>query len=253
MNVLNAAGYEAYNVNRETFDEVQIALSTDLNALNLDPDCSYIIIITGDQADITLNGASSTFTHTYNGKTYLMRYFTITAADDPQYGKASTVNVLNSRVKDLIKNCLDTAISAYISSINNVLGTVASICGLSVSNFGTTQTSTLNVNCGTNWTRVYTQVWSDYDNAWLFGSCVEYVSGSAYMSGQYYSASQNKYIPVPPNAVSKTVYSSNYYNYEWRKNYAVIGYINSWIQYNAVGDVKYIYGNRTIVTHKENF
>lgn len=53
-----------------------------------------------------------------------MRTLTVTAADDPLYGKASNVNVLNSKVKTVITNCLNTAIYAYISSISTALGTV---------------------------------------------------------------------------------------------------------------------------------
>lgn len=182
-----------------------------------------------------------------------MRYFTITAADDPAYGKASSLNVLSSNSQTLIKNCLDTAISTYIYAVSSGLGTVASICGLSVSNFSTSQTSTLSMNGGTNWTREYIQVWSDYDNLWLFGSCVEYVTASSYMSGQYYSASQNKYVAVPNNTKSTTKYSSKYNDSTWRKERAVFGCLNLWIQYDLVGDVEYRYGGSTKITHRESF
>jgi len=182
-----------------------------------------------------------------------MRYFAITAADDPAYGKASTENVLKSSSRQLLINCLNTIISAYISSINSVLGTVASICGLSIDSFVQNKTHTLNMNAGTNWTRAYTQVWSEYDQAWLFCSSVEYVTASTYMSGMYYSAATNKYEPVPTNDKSEMVESTHYYNYQWRKEMAVIGYLYSWIQYDVVGDVHYKYGDRTIITHREDF
>lgn len=109
------------------------------------------------------------------------------------------------------------------------------------------------MNGGTNWTRVYTQVWSNYDQTWIFGSCVGYVTAGSYMSGQYYCASRNRYVPVPTNDRSTTRYSSEYFDYSWRKDNAALGFIYSWIQYNIVGDVQYRYGGSTKITHRENF
>ncbi|MEG0906959.1 MAG: hypothetical protein RSA85_05445 [Cellulosilyticaceae bacterium] len=48
VNMLNEVGYEAYDVNPETFDELQIVLSTDFNALGFDSSSSYIIVIEGE-------------------------------------------------------------------------------------------------------------------------------------------------------------------------------------------------------------
>lgn len=255
VRVLNEAGYEAYDVNPSTFDELQIVLATDFNALGLESSSSYIIVIEGEGNDNTAPYATagSSFTHTYGGTTYTMRYLTVTAADDPAYGKADTVDVLASSSQSAITNCLNTALSAYISAVSSPLGTVASLCGLDVSKFNTSKTSTLSLNGGSNWTRIYTQVWSTYDNAWALGSCVEYVKANAYMSGQYYSASQNKYVAVPTNAKSATAYSSNYSDTTWRKNQAAIGFNSSSIKYNTVGDAAYKYGSSTKITHRENF
>ena len=250
---VNNAGIEAYYVTGENRNEIGNELKTDLKDLGIEDNGRYIVILhTGDNECYASSGAG--FNYTYNGTSYLLRYLTLTAADNSSYGKASTVNVLSSSGRTVIQNCLDTALSIYISSISSTLGTVASICGLSISMFSTAGTSTLNMNCGTNWTRVYTQVWSSYDGRWGNGSCVEYARCSSYMSGQYYSASENSYVAVPQNGRSYTKYSSHYSDESWRKYNAVYyGYLNNWVQYDTTGAVKYYYGSALKITHSENF
>lgn len=257
INELIDSGYEAYDVNSESYDEVQEALATDLEELSVDSEGSYIIVVSGEDSQLdnadasTMSTAGSSFNYTYNGNTYKMRYLTVTAADISTYGKATTVNLLKSKI--VITNCLDTAIEAYISTLCRPLGTVASICGLSVSKFGTAEISTLNMNCGTNWTRIYTQVWDSKHKVWVSGSSVEYVSVKSYMSGLYYSASENEYVPVPTNSKSSKKYSTHQSDTSWRKKNAAIGYIHSCVYYDTVGDVSYYYGGSKKVTHKEGF
>ncbi|WP_316520655.1 hypothetical protein [Neglectibacter sp. CSJ-5] len=254
---LKASGYDAYNVNPETFEAMQEVLQTNFEDIGLDASCSYIVIVDGNDAnnangEVTPYGAGSSFNYTSGGTTYKMRYFTITAADDSGYGKASTVNLLRSASKELIQRCLDMAIIAYISAFSKTLGTVASLSGLSVSNFGTSQSSTMDLYGGTNWTRVYTQVWSDYDEAWESCSSVEYAKATSHISGQYYSASANSYVGIPYKPVSTTLYSSKYSDYEWRKSQAVNGYMHSVINYDTTGPVRYRYGSEVKITHTLN-
>ena len=254
---LNMAGIEAYDVNTQTFESVEEVLNTDFEELGLDKECSYIITVSGESDnDNELSSrltVGSSFNHTYGGTTYQLRYLTITAADDSSYGKATTVNLLNSSSETLIVNCLNTAILTTISSINTPLGVVASICGLDVSKINTARTMTLNTNCGTNWTRVHTQVYSSYDKMWLTGSSVEYVKATSTLSGQYYNKSNNIYTSVPQNPKTTTKYSSKYYDATWKKDQAVAGYKISVIKWDTVGSVQYKYGGATKVTHMANF
>ena len=73
------------------------------------------------------------------------------------------------------------------------------------------------------------------------------------MSGSYYDASTNRYDGVPESKKYDTRYSSKFNNDQWRKNYAVIGYLNSWTQWDSVGDVAYKYNGSTKITHRHNF
>lgn len=265
LSALTNAGYQAYSVTSDTFESTQKVLHTDLRELGLDEKYSYIIVITGEYPQSTISAQnhsrgvvppddpSDVFTFTYNGQTYTMRNVTVTSLDNPNFGKASTVNLLTSSSQELIKNCLNTAISAYISSFSTILGTVASICGLDISKFNTSQSSTLNLNGGTAWTRVFTQVWDTYYGAWTNGSCVEYAKASSYMSGQYYSATLNRYVSVPQDESVATLKSAYYNDYSWRKQNAVLGYLYSETRYDVTGSVKYYYGNTVKITHTENF
>ena len=149
---------------------------------------------------------------------------------------------------------MNTAISAYISAIYAPLGTVASLCGLNISNFANGQQATLNLNGGANWTRIYTLVYNENSEMWYMGSCVESVYVYSYMSGIYYDAATIKMKSVEKNEQESTKYSSYYSDLDWRKRNAVIYMLNlNGCRYDSVGDVSFYYGNIKTITLIENF
>ena len=259
VQTLQNAGYDAYDVNPDTYEILETTLNTDFSAINLDPTSSYIIVVEGEDGDVApasaVGGtAGPTFTHTSGGVTYTMRYLTVTANDNPEYGMSSYVNLLSSTSQTLIQNCLDAVIVAYIDAIAGVpLGTVASICGLSISDFAPAQRATLIMHGATNWTRKFTQVWDPNLEGWMFAACVEQVKTLSYISGDYYDATTNSYQQVPQDKVSKTKSSSHYLDYTWRKEKAVLGYLLYNTQYDLTGNVTYSYDGRIVITHRENF
>lgn len=141
-----------------------------------------------------------------------------------------------------------------ISAVSSPLGTIASICGLDVSNFGSAASSTMGLNAGSAWTRYYTQVYSSYDNAWAFCSSVEYVKCRTYMSGMYYDSKTNSMVAVPPNESSVTVFSSKYNDVTWKRQQAAIAFASgSPCISDKTGAVQYKYGSSVVITHSENF
>lgn len=234
-------------------------LNTDLREIGLDPQYSYLIIIDGNDPEChtTSRADTSAFNYTYKGVIYAMRYMYVYPGDDeadPGFSQASSVNLLTSSVENIINNCLNTAISAVISAISAPLGTVSSICGLSIDAFGASSASTLDLYGGTNWSRVYTQVYDIYDQSWMYGSSVEYVIATSKIEGQYYSRTLNKYVSVPDDEESTTTYSSNYNNFTWRKNTAVQRYLAGLpCMKDTTGHVYYKYGGSTKITHYEFF
>lgn len=111
---LNEAGYEAYDVNPDTFYSVENRLKTDLNQLGLDPSSSYIIVVSGERNSTDDTGTTSParkitdspFTYTYNGITHTMRYLTIQPTDNMNYtrhGKSISL-IEESRIPSIIQN-----------------------------------------------------------------------------------------------------------------------------------------------------
>lgn len=258
VKALNDAGYEAYNVNSDTFEEVEKALETDLEQIGLDPNSSYsyIIALSAENPEnanekVSTYGTGAQFNYTYKGKVYKLRQLTITAADDPIYGKASYVDLLKTTSQKVFENCLNTAITAYIGAYSGVLGTVASLCGFDVADFSPAGTTTLVLHGGSNWTRMYTQVLRD--TGWVSGSAVETAKANSFFSGQTYSKSGNRYVQVPQKERSVKMKSTHYLDATWRNEQAIIGSGAAWISYDSVGDVKYYYGDVVKITHRRNF
>lgn len=249
---LRDAGYMVYEVNSTNIDFVENELCTDLSSIGLDNGENYLVVVGSDVQSRTAEGE---YSYNYGGTTYTMRKMWVTAANGGSgYSQASEVNVLRSSSEDLIKNVLNTAVYAYINSYSQTLGTIASICGLNFGDFGSRQSSTLNLNAGSNWSRLYTQVYSAYDDAWRYGSCVEYVYCYTYMSGTYYNAKLNQMQKVPENENDMTYYSAKYNDQTWQNNQAAIAYnyMNP-CKYDLTGDVQYKYNNEVKITHRENF
>ncbi len=96
---LEKNGYEAYDVNPNSYDEVEANLKTDLSVMGVDANESYIIVLSSDPEEDSVsantlatplyNVLGPSFQFTYNGRTHIMRYVTITQATYPSFGSAS--------------------------------------------------------------------------------------------------------------------------------------------------------------------
>lgn len=271
---LKLAGYEAYDVNPDTYAGVEAELNTDLSDIGLDPESSYIIVISGeDTRDNGQNSAGGSsrvitlpphewegdninqFSYTYNNETYTMRFLTITAAEFSSFKKMDDYDLLYSSSASVIANCLNTAVSAYVDLMTGplMLGTVASICGLDISDFLPDETAKLVYTGCANWTRVYTQVLDPDDDSWMYASSVEYVNIVGFIDSTYYSAETNWYVSERSQEVKETVYSEYYSDTEWRKRKAVIGYLVNQTIFDHTGDVTFYYGGDDIITLRESF
>lgn len=262
---LTEAGYEAYDVNSNTFDEVEEQLSTDLEDINLNRNYSYIIVLEGESKSSNLdermfnNNVSPTsstgtsFSYTSGGTTYTMRYMTVTAADDPAFAKTSEYNLLSNPTQKALENCLNAALEIYVSAIWAPLGTISTLWGLDISDFKSPGSTRMEYIGNTNWTRVFTQVWDKTYSQWMNGSCVEYVRIRSRIDGDYYNATVNAIISFPEEEKVNIKYSNEYLDYTWRKEKAVYGFENYWTQYDLTGNIKYRHDGKVIITHYENF
>lgn len=256
---LQENGYSFFEVNCENYVIIEDELNTDFRALGLKPECSYFLVLDSGEENRMTRSSVSYFMHTYNGTTYSMRYLYIYSYDneaDPGFVQATYASVLNSASLTIINNCLNTLISAYISSVSSALGIIADICGLSIDLFGTSNSSssTMVLNGGAAWTRVYTQIYSTYDQLWVNGSSVEYAKITSFMSGLYYAKATNSLQPVPTTPTEETKYSQNYFDHTWRRNTAVQRYLNGLpCLKDIVGSISFYYGNELKFTLFESF
>lgn len=257
---LKDAGYEAYDVNKDTFTSVENTLNTDLKSMGLNPNYSYIIVVSGSADGSNFSNPNTRYgtvtnqeTYTHNGITYNLRYLKVTAADDPRFAKAGTADLLTSSNQQLIYNCLNAAVGTIISEISSVYGILLSLSGLGIEDFLPEKRAVLQLLCGTNWTLIYTQVWCKYTNDWVNGSCVEYATATSSLTGNYYDADINAYTTIPSSPNSRIQYSDKAFNPNWKRQMAVIGYLGNCIYYSVAGDVKYTHDGDVVLTHRENF
>lgn len=253
---LRENGYNAYVVNDANYEEVESLLESDFSRMGMDKDGTYLVVVENvcQDVDALANNNASEFSYSYNGTNYRLRYSYVTAAGNSGYAQSSTSNLLNSTSKTLITNCLNTAINAYISSVWAPLGTIASICGLDISKIAPNKQVTMTLNAGSNWSRVFTEVYNTYDKQWQAGSSVEYVKFKSYISGTYYDAASNSMQAVPASESSGVHYSAYYNDYTWRHQKAVLSIINGvGCKYDTTGAVKFYYGDTLKITHSENF
>lgn len=258
---LRDAGYEVFHVNEESYNSVEAELNTDLSEIGLDPQQSYLVVASGEPGENsnTVRGAATTpFTYTYNGTSYQMRYLTVSPKDseaDPKFVQSSKCDLLESSSQTIIKNVINTAISVCISSLDQhgIIGTIASIIGLDIDDFLPNAQATLGLVAMSTWTRKYTQVYSPYDNAWSFRSCVEFVNMDSTLYGYYYDVSIHDSVDVNESR-RVTMHSSQFFNNDWCKSQAAYAFESGLpCRYNLTGDAKYYYGNSVKITHRENF
>ena len=251
---LNEEGYTAYNVTSENFEEIENLLNTDLSEIGLSPQYSYIITMDPSQAPTTRATVGSSYTYNYNGTNYTLRKFTVNSTDDPLMAQASSADLLESKSLSFVCTLLNSTLyfAADIASGPFHLGTIASICGIEPFNFGAASNETLMLQAGTFWVREYVQVWSSYDQKWLYGACTESAVCQTILSGFLLNLTTGGL-----EQINKSTFgiksTSRFTDEAWKNQHAVIGYLNSYIQYDTTGNIRYKIGNKTIITHIERF
>lgn len=260
---LASAGYQAYDVNPDTYDSVENALHTDLSELGIDSAGSYIVVVSGDPENNSAvapaaivpapdyGGGGGEFEFTYGGFTYRMREITVTSNDGINYTDADSADLTDYYTDDTIESLLNTTIYTILDSLLDPipLGTILSAIGIDFFLINTRDyplTCTLHANA--TWTRVFTQVWNEPYQEWDNGSSVEYAILNSKYSGSYYSEIAYGYVDIPETRTTRLVRSVNYDNYTWRKVNAVMGYNNFRCLYDMTGDAKFYHGNELKIT-----
>ena len=261
---LTSAGYQAYDVNPDTYDSVEELLQTDLSELGIDSTGSYIVVLSGDPENNNAvapaaivpapdYGGGSGFSYTYGGVTYSMRYISVYADEGYRYAVSQDIDLIDKLSVDVseLGDLLDSVMTISLDALTEYIpvGSIMEICGLELYNFNPSMPISMTYNANTNWTRLFTQVWDNYYSKWVNASSVEYVTSQSYISGDYFDRYINGFAQVPDYKRTYTVYSEQYYNYAWRKQNAVIGFLNFACIYDTTGPVKYYHDGVLVATH----
>lgn len=256
---LRAAGYEAYNVTSSNYDSLEDSLNTNFENLGMKPDGSYIIVISGEENEICSNAnargfgdpepdlvdpGGEYFTYSYNGKTYMMRYFTVLPENNELQTNNGTVLLLEeekitSAFLSGLENVLNTGIYWAVDYVTQMpISTIGGAFGLSIVDFTEVYNALFYVDAVAKWTRTYTQIKNEY-GTWTSFSSVDYVHATFHYRGSYYDPSILDY-KSHYQQYNTYQYSTHYMDYSWRKQQAAIGYeLNSAFN-EYVGDV-YVY------------
>lgn len=280
---LNAAGYEAYNVTSDNYSTLETELKTDFAELGIDSNGSYIVVVHGEEnPDNTPNGArvvdppsyedfdggdGYTFVYTYNGKSYYMRYVTITKTNDSRLEVESLYQLSNIRfINNHVEELLDATLLAGIDEITGApISTVLDLFQNWVTDDNLTiiQPGDVSIFAETKWTREYIQVWDSSRNVWCTSQCSSYANSLAkcVFGFQDNPNTGSSDFTTGPTYSTRT-YSTQFNNKDQRKANAMFAYGRSEVSYDLVGNIKFYLvdannevvftsGNQPLFTHQE--
>ena len=275
VDTLTDAGYEAYNVTADNYESLQTELKTDFAGMGLDPDGSYIVVVSGEEtnkpaagnssrsSDTLLpphtdndlgSGGSSHFEYTYDGTTYRMRYLTVTSTTGSNMSVSSTYDLLSSvwyedAAMDIFSTTLVSAIDTMITIGKETipLGTIASLLydWATDDNYTELEPGTLTIHATTAWTAKTIQVWNSIDEKWKTAQSSAYAISRAKCVGYVYNPNINDSTWYDGIECSSTRYSPKYYETTQRLSDAVYGYNYGVIYYDRTEDIEFYLGNET--------
>ena len=238
--------------------------------MGLDPDSSYIITISGEDAEsntasginprmivpypVDREGGDGTFTHTYNGTTYTMRYITVTASDQVELGRTRAVDLFTDHSGEELIDALGRPIAIFTAltdyyGLPSVIGTTYELLTMVSPNAPLNQTASLAFTGSANWTIKYTQVFDTQEGVWKLSASVEYVTRRYSTTYAYYSSSSNQYEYVIHQGDLPTVYSDYYDDTSAVKEQAVLAFEYGGRYLNRIESVSFEYDGEVIMTH----
>lgn len=253
VDTLVEAGYEAYNVTADNYESLEAQLQTNFTAMGLEPDGSYIIVISGEEPEVSApnrgnstfgltplpgedqapdGGESTFFTYNYNNKTYNMRYVTVTPTENSALRRIDDA-ILNeelspSNVLEIIG--MTSSVVGYLSDVLNtvsILNTSVSISLLLLdllSDYTPKLTDMVRMTGGCTWTVKYTQIYDFDEHQWFLNAGVEYVTAQKYVDYNIYNPSTHLYDQERVHYDNVVIYSALYNDTELMKQRAVEAY-----------------------------
>ena len=259
VQILTDAGYEAYNVTSDNYDELEVSLQTDFAEMGLDPDGSYIVVISGENGsgrsntstrDLILpphewedpSDGDNTFLYTFRGVTYTMRFFIVTCANDSRLGTISEYNIVdtNSPTEEIL-NIIDAVFWCGVGStmgiVADVFSLVADLCA--DGNYSELNAKGLTIRASTAWVYDHIQVWNASENSWHTAQRSAYAISSVNLYTNRYNAGTNIFRMYEGESQEFTIYSPNYNFPISRRTDAVAAFINGTQAYDDTGNIRF--------------
>lgn len=266
---LTAAGYEAYNVTEDNYEALEESLHTDFSEMGLDPNSSYVVVISGEdpsgisseKSQPSTRAAPGTsmiqmpsdgddaFAYTYEGTTYYMRYVTV-ASDASEDLRKSTLytlqeieelTVLSESVLSALADVTIGYIGEQVENLTPVISFFSFLADWLESRdpevYIPLGDDTLTAHATTVWTFNYIQVLDRATSTWITTQASSYSTSRLTCSGYLYNTKIKDFEWVVSNEVKTTVYSM-YYNYpatRWER--AINAYHNKFPTYDCTGDI----------------
>ena len=241
VDTLNAAGYEAYNVTASNYDALEAELNTDFASMGLDPNSSYIIVISGEDTNnanqtrsygdnlITPtpcpgeDGGSSLFEYIYGGVTYTMRYVTVTCTDQSTLSRQLHFGVDRNANSSIWGTIFDAGFSFTIDTITKVpITTFAHILNDAFGSALPTAESYegfMITGC-TTWTLEYIEVYNFNEARWVQAQFSEYAVTSWEPLHYTYDATTMTHLRTDGPMITFNTYSEYFNDKEYRKELA---------------------------------
>lgn len=264
VDTLTAAGYEAYNVTASNYDELEAALQTDFAEMGLSEDCSYVVVVSGEDTSTSNSsgqratgssydivpapdgsGASS-FTYTYNGTTYTMRFILFTSTTGQYMVKTGSYALYaddDSLVMTILSDVSAYAVAALTSGVASTLISIATLLAgwMPTSDYVELGENGETLHAQTGWTCSAIQIWNSSQNRWVTAQCSAYAVTSAKIAGWVWDADANASVWTEGDATTFTTYSPLYMQYFERYDDAVEAYINGTKSYDHTGDIDFYF------------
>lgn len=252
VDTLNAAGYEAYNVTASNYEALETELKTDFASMGLDPNGSYIVVISGedDSNSGTPNsragrlpeqiiiddgsGAPTHFYYTYEEETYAMRYVTVTPADKAtltrQFGfgfdraenDSQWASVFDAVFSAVIEEAADQAIAELTDfPVVSIISLVTDIAAAFPNSRPTVQGyDGFTVSGATSWTLQYIEVYDSANSKWFASQLSEYAISTVQPIHWVYDIDLEDHIPITGSTITFRNDSPFYNDVEYRKSVA---------------------------------
>lgn len=255
VDALTDAGYEAYHVTADNYDTLEADLCTDFADMGLDPDGSYIVVISGEDSEDSPSSNSRiidpeigienpgpgsgapSFSYTYNGTTFKLRYLTVTSLTGYYLVRSAEFDI----VEDMNPSHWNKVLTY---SLSYAMGTVGSLIELALDlstneNYTINTYSTLEIDTQSVWTLEYIQIWDAANAKWKDGQCSSYAVSTSYCSGLIYDSATHSTVVCSGVPRTFRTYSPHYFNSTQRKNDACKYYLRGELYYDNTGDIHF--------------